>query len=152
MSSEDEDMESEYCLDTPEDAVFKEAFLNPPDLPLLSMKRYNTTYDLFQKWNKVNGATPVTEDVLMKYFSELAEKSQPSTLWGIYSMLKATLRLKDEIDISSYSKLIEYLKEKRAGYKPVTTKMFTEKEIEKFINEASDVHWLDVKVSIASDC
>lgn len=142
MYSEDDDMDCEYRPETPED-ILKETH----SLPFTSRAVYNQTYDHFQKWSKLNGAAPVSEDVLMKYFSELAEKSKPTTLWSCYSMLKATLRSKDDIDINSYSALRDFVKRKNAGYKPVKAKVFTEEEIAKFLHEASDEHWLDVKVS-----
>lgn len=119
-------------------------------LPPASKSKYNRIYDEFQKWNKLKGSTPVTEKVLLAYFSELAQRNKPSSLWAYYSMLKATLRINDDTNISPYSKLTTFLKIKSTGYKPASAKMFTKEEIDKFINEAPDEAWLDVKVSIKS--
>lgn len=119
-------------------------------LPSLSRKKYDKIYAEFHKWNKLKGSTPVSEQVLLAYFSELAYKTKPSTLLAYYSMLKATLRINDDIDISSYDQLAKFVKVKNIDYEPAKAKMFTEEDIEKFINEAPDALWLDVKVNIKS--
>lgn len=138
MSSDDEDME----CDT------QDSFVKPNTvLPVVSQSKYNRVYQLFQKWNKSQGWCTVTENLLIKYFEELATKCKPTSLFAIYSMLKATLRINDDINIGTYNKLLDFLKDKNAGYQPVRAKVFTEEEIEKFINEAPDDRWLDVKVS-----
>lgn len=116
-------------------------------LPVGSQLQYNRAYQQFQSWNKSNGWSPISEDTFLKYFQELAKRSKPSSLFANYSMLKATFRTNDDIDIGKYSKLLEFLKEKNSGYKPLRSKVFTDEEIEKFINEAPDDRWLDVKVS-----
>ncbi|KAG4068899.1 hypothetical protein HA402_005047 [Bradysia odoriphaga] len=139
MSSEDEDS---MDVDVPH-ALNK---TNNHSLPANSQAKYNLTYQIFQKWNKSNGWTAISEELLIKYFTELETKNKPPTLVAIFSMLKATFRINDNIDIGGYSKLLEFLKQKNAGYKPSTTLLFTDDEIEKFLNEASDDLWLDVKV------
>lgn len=143
MSSDDEDME----FDTPLAQMKGDSMQLGSGVPVKPNPKYNRLYEDFQKWNKKKGATPVTESVLLKYFSELAEKSKPTTLWVYHTMLKSTLRINDNLDISSYTTLISFLKEKSAGYKPFKATVFTEEDIEKFINEAPDDRWLDVKVN-----
>ena len=143
MSSENEDMECEYQPDTSEDETTSSL---PQALPSLSQAKYNVAYDNFQKWNMTKGTTPISESVLMKYFTEMAESSKPTTLWGIYSMLKATFRINDNIDITSWLKLRDFIKKQNSGYKPATAKLLTRTEIDKFINEAPDEKWLDLKV------
>lgn len=139
MSSEDEDMDAE-ASDTFNKTTYQA-------LPPVSQVKYQTAYQVFQKWNKSNGWCAISEDLLMKYFVELNAKSKPSTLFAIFSMLKATFRINDDIDIAVYSKLIEYIKGRNASYKPAKAKIFTDEEIERFVNEAPDDRWLDVKVS-----
>lgn len=148
MYSEDEDMDGEFQPD-PTDAVNKSdnSAATVQDLPYNSKDKYNRAYDHFQKWRKSNGVTTVSQNVLMDYFTDLAEKSKPSTLMVFHSMLKATLRSNDNIDISSYSKLYDFLKRKHVGYKPDKSKLFTDEDIERFITEAPDEDWLDVKVN-----
>ncbi|XP_037024950.1 uncharacterized protein LOC119066533 isoform X1 [Bradysia coprophila] len=138
MSSDDEDMDAEAA-----DSFNKTTY---QALPPVSQAKYQNAYQVFQKWNKSNGWCAISEDLLMKYFVELNAKSKPSTLFAIFSMLKATFRINDDIDIAKYSKLIEYIKGRNASYKPAKAKIFTDEEIERFVNEAPDDRWLDVKV------
>lgn len=149
MSSDDEDMECEYQLDSPEEEEVEEEETSlslPQALPSVSQAKYNTAYELFQKWNMVNGATPVTENVLLKYFADLTKRSKPTTLFAVLSMLKATLRINDGIDIAPWSKLFGFVKTQNAGYIPTKANLFTKEEIEKFIDKAPDEEWLDAKV------
>ena len=44
------------------------------------------------KWLEEKNA-PISENVLLVYFSELSEKMQPSSLWSIYSRIKSTVKL-----------------------------------------------------------
>ncbi len=75
MSSEyDEDMDYDTPLIKPDSVCVEQ---NPAKLN----SKYIKMYEEFQKWNKREGTTPVTENVLMKYFSVLAIKKKPSTLW-----------------------------------------------------------------------
>ncbi|KAJ6646735.1 hypothetical protein Bhyg_01949 [Pseudolycoriella hygida] len=116
------------------------------DLPPMSKIKYTKIYNDFQMWFKKLGKPPITETVVLRYFSELAEKSKPSTLWTYYSMLKATLKLNDKVDIGAFYGLLRFLKTKSSGYEPVKAKMFTEEEIKRFITEVPDDKWLDLKV------
>lgn len=138
MSSEDEDMDGEAA-----ESFNKTTY---QALPPVSQTKYQTAYQHFQKWNKSNGWCAVSEDLLLKYFVELNAKSKPTTLFAIFSMLKATFRINDDIDIASYSKLIEYVKGRNASYVPAKAKIFSDEEIERFLNNAPDDRWLDVKV------
>lgn len=140
VSSEDDD--TKHIMDIQElDGTSSSQVLSPR-----TVNRYNNAYDDFQQWNKLHGATPISEDVLLKYFSKLAEKGKPSTMVSYYSMLKTTLRSKDNIDISTWTELNVFIKKQYEDYKPVKSTFFTKEEIEKFLNEAPD-EWLDVKVN-----
>lgn len=112
-----------------------------------TLAKYNSTYQQFIKWKTSTGNHTISEDVLLEYFTDLATRSKPTTLFAIYSMLKSTFRSNEGIDISNYSRLLEYLKEKNAGYRPIKAKAFTDDEIERFVSEAPDDRWLDVKVN-----
>lgn len=140
MSSED-DEDMDYC---PDESIRSSNNV----VPALSKPKYEKVYEEFQKWNKLKGGTPVTQNILMKYFTDLAERTKPSTLWAYYSMIKATLRSNDNIDITSWSKLLDFLKRKNVGYKPTRATTFTEQQLETFMNEAPDEQWLDAKVRI----
>lgn len=81
----------------------------------------------------------------MAYFTELQKSRKPSTLWAIYSMFK--LKVCVNIDISLYHSLTGFLKQKSKGYAPKKAKHFTETELKRFLDNAPDVAWLDVKVT-----
>ncbi|KAJ8912823.1 hypothetical protein NQ315_014406 [Exocentrus adspersus] len=69
---------------------------------------------------------------------EKEEKSKtlkPPTLWSIFSMLKSTLNLKENIDLRKFPKLVPYLKNKAVGYRG-----------KKFIKDADDETHLLKKV------
>lgn len=115
-------------------------------LPDRSGKRYLQAYDTFLKWQSSHNTTSFDEKVIMCYFFEAAQKYRPTTLWSMYSMLKKTLIVKNNIDISKYAQLIAFLKKKIDGYKPKKANVFSPKEIQKFITEAPDVRYLAMKV------
>ncbi|XP_037024953.1 uncharacterized protein LOC119066533 isoform X3 [Bradysia coprophila] len=140
MSSEDEDME---C-----DAPTSFVKTNPGPMNN-TLAKYNQTYLQFRKWNDSNGMRAISENVLLEYFEDVSTRSKPTTLFAVYSMLKSTFRSKENVDIGSYSRLLEFLKVKNVGYKPVKAKAFTDDEIERFVNEAPDDRWLDVKAVCA---
>lgn len=148
MSSEDtdDDMGSTYHPDTAEE-VDKSV-----QVPSVSKVKYNRAYEHFQKWKKSKRANSLSQKVLMDYFTEMAVRSKPSTLWVTYSMLKTTLKFNDDVDIGSYSTLNDFLKRQNVGYKPTKVPLFTDEQIEQFINEAPDEQWLDVKVTTTSYC
>lgn len=119
---------------------------NDDVVPAKSNKRYALIYNKFQKWKESNGTTSNSETVFKSYFEELANTKKPSSLYSTYSMLKTMMKMNEGIDISTYHNLSTFLKKKSAGYKPKKAKAFTAEEIERFLNDAPDETWLDVKV------
>lgn len=115
-------------------------------LPEKSKKRYDGEYDDFRKWKEEHKVDSNSERVLMARFNQLSEKYAPSTLWSRYSMLKTTLKLYDNVDIGHYAALIAFLKKKSQHYVSTKAAVFEPEEIQKFLNEAPDELWLDVKV------
>lgn len=115
-------------------------------LPAKSKAHYNNRYIEFKKWQTKNNTTSISQTVLLAFFHEMAQKHKPTTLWAYYSMLKCTIKINDNIDIGSYLQVTAYLKSKASGYTPVKAKIFSEEEIQKFIDNAPDESWLDVKV------
>ncbi|KAG4066916.1 hypothetical protein HA402_009018 [Bradysia odoriphaga] len=87
----------------------------------------------------------ITEDVLLGYFHGLAQTYKPSSLWSYYSMLKCTIRTNFGIDIGKFYQLASFLKQKNKGYKAVKALVFTEQEVARFLVEAPDRDWIDVK-------
>lgn len=115
-------------------------------LPQKSKERYQFAYSQFMKWRQENNAESFSENVLCAYFAELAKKNAPNTLWTQYSMLRTTLSINNNSDITQYMKLRSFLKRRPDGYKPKKSKTLTPLEINRFINEASDDKYLLQKV------
>lgn len=61
-------------------------------------------------------------------------------------MLKCTLNLNDNIDISKYMKLTSFLKQNNVGYQPKKAKVLTREQVDKFMIDASDEKYLMIKV------
>jgi hypothetical protein len=62
-------------------------------------------------------------------------------------MLRSTLLVRNEIDISKYQKLQAFLKRQGDNYKPKKSKVLSKDEIDKFITEALDDTYLMIKVN-----
>ncbi|XP_037051392.1 uncharacterized protein LOC119085184 [Bradysia coprophila] len=119
-------------------------------LPFKSKARYEQTLREFKNWQETKKTTSNSERVLLSYFSELKGlkgKLSPATLWSRFSMLKATLKIYEHVDIGSYTSLTAFLKVQLKGHKPKKAKVLTEVELRRFIEEAPDHVWLDVKVA-----
>ena len=115
-------------------------------IPEKSKKFYELTYRKFMKWRERKQCRSFNEDVFGAYFGELAKDKKPSTLWAQYSMLRAMLVNKNNIDISKYLNLRAFLKRKSDGYHPKKSNTFSKEQIIKFINEAPDHVYLLTKV------
>jgi predicted KAP-like P-loop ATPase len=87
-------------------------------LPEKSQTRYNNSYNDLKEWCKTRNVTKITENVLLVYFQEKSQNYKSSTLWSLYSMVKTTVNLRDNVDISKFPKLISFLKRKNVGYTP----------------------------------
>lgn len=59
-------------------------------LPEKSKKLYLSAYTSFMAWRESKNINSFSESILLVYFSELATKYKPSTLWAHYSMLRST--------------------------------------------------------------
>lgn len=116
-------------------------------LPAKSREQYVKAYRNFIEWRNARGAKHFSESVFLAYFQYLGKTKKPSTLWSIFSMLKSTVSCNNDVKLDTYSKLIAYLKRMSDGYKPKKSKVFTVKNVEKFLNEAPDEVFLAVKVS-----
>ncbi|KAJ3665946.1 hypothetical protein Zmor_001409 [Zophobas morio] len=66
------------------------------------------------------------------------------SLWCQYSMLKTRLNYKDNVNISKFSKLVEFLKWKHQCYQPEKSSI-NKREILKFIEHAADETYLLIK-------
>lgn len=115
-------------------------------LPEKSRRQYENAYQQFKEWCEANKARKISENVLLAYFAEKSKKLKSSTLWAIYSMLKATLNVKENVDFKKFTKLVPYLKKLSVGNHPKKSKVLTREEVEQFIREADDETYLLVKV------
>ncbi|XP_066139028.1 protein tramtrack, beta isoform-like isoform X10 [Euwallacea fornicatus] len=117
-------------------------------LPEKSRKKYELVYKNFMDWCASKDFDTYTEDVVFKYFEDLAVTYSSSTMWVYYSMLRSTLIINNNINIEKYHKLRTFLKIKSKGYQGKKSKLFTQEEIDRFIFEAPDQTYLATKVAI----
>lgn len=135
MASDSSDSEMEQCSspdlkETPTEAVHNL-------LPQKSKARYEKAYKLFKDWCASETMSNIdTESVILAYFSELGKSKKPTTLWATYSMLRTTLSVKENIDITKFAKVGAYLKKMSAGYRPKKSNIFTQSDIDRFLKEA----------------
>lgn len=116
-------------------------------LPEKSRSRYEKEYSIFIKWCKENKAgTSYSEDVLLSYFAQISKTKKSSTMWSIYSMLRTTLSVKHNTNISKYTGMIAFLKKQSVGYKAKKSEIFERIEINKFLLDAPDKDYLMFKV------
>lgn len=142
-----ESSSDEFAL-TPPDIIQEAKVASDGLLPTKSREKYLNTYEAFIKWKINKYAMSFSENVLMAYFNEMASKYKPSTLWSMYSMLKTTIKAKDNIDISRYAKLTAFLKRKSDGFKSKKSKILSASDVRRFINEAPDSKYLATKVTL----
>ncbi|KAJ8914795.1 hypothetical protein NQ315_014538 [Exocentrus adspersus] len=119
----DSDMDSINC--TPEDIIESAVTATMNLLPAKSKEKYLKEYDSFMEW----------------LFNPLVNVFK---IEGYYMV-------NNDVDISKYSKLIAYLKNKSTGYKPQKSKTFSREEIsreKKFLLQAPDDHYLMRKVAL----
>lgn len=125
--------------------------------PVKSGYRYEATYKSFKNWCESKNALNLSENVMLAYFNERsAILKSPASLWSEYSMLKSTLYIHENVDISKYPKLRGFLKRKNDGYKPKKSHVFEREEINNFFFNASDDAYLLMKtvavMGIAGAC
>lgn len=146
MSNDGDDSDVEMC-ETPPEIRDAATTVTNNLLPEKSRKQYEKAYKDFMAWIATKNTRSVSENVLLVYFEHLSTKFKPVSLWTYYSMLKSTINIRHEVDISKYYKLIAFLKRKSEGYTGKKSKTFLPEEIEKFLNEAPDQLYLMQKVS-----
>lgn len=116
-------------------------------LPQKSKGLYMKTYAIFKDWCQGKKVEKISENILLIYFQEQAKTRKASSLWATFSMLKSTISLKENIDVSKYFKLISFLKRQNENYKAKKSLVFTNEEVKRFLNNAPDEIFLPAKVS-----
>lgn len=117
-------------------------------LPQKSKAVYLKSYSMLKAWCQTKEVEKISENVLLVYFQEQAKNKKASSLWATYSMLKSTISLKENIDISKYFKLVAFLKRQNTNYRAKKSLVFTKMEIERFVKVAPDEIFLSAKVCI----
>lgn len=85
-------------------------------LPLKSKNKYENAYNKFIEWRKIKKVKSLSESVFLAYFSELAEKLAPTSVWAIYSMLRSVISARHNLNIHDYGRLISFLKINSKGH------------------------------------
>ncbi|KAJ3665542.1 hypothetical protein Zmor_001033 [Zophobas morio] len=139
--------DSDELMCTPPEIIEKAKTAIENLLPAKSRDRYETVYHKFMERKLKNKVNSLSENVMLVYFEELSTTMKPSSLWAIYSMLRATINIKhDKINIATYPKLIALLKRKADGFKSKKSKTLTSKNINDFLQNAPDTQYLFMKV------
>lgn len=140
--------DDEELSNTPPEVVetAKEVVLNL--LPPKSREVYECAYNRFLRWCEEKNIKSYSENVLLAYFANLSSKMKSSTLWSQYSMVKATLCLKNGIDIEKFSKLRAFLKRQNDGYRPKKSRVLTKEQVDQFLKYAPDKQYLMMKVCV----
>lgn len=145
-----EDSESDSPLEyTPPNIIEAARNTSLNLLPKKSRERYKIAYKQLMDWRTVkNIKSSFSENVLLAYFGELAEKIRPNSLWVHYSMIRSSLIVYHNINISEYLKLKAFLKRTSDGYKPKKSKTLTSEQIHQFLFKAPDDKYLFTKVTL----
>lgn len=139
------ELEEQFVAPAPDEQSVPEDSLIE-NLPDRSKYRYKNAYVAFVKWQETNNFTSFDEPILLEYFSEKSKVYKPPTLWSMYSMLRSTILCQHDIDISKGAELISFLKKQNDGYISKKSKVFTADEIQQFMCDAPDDHYLLIKV------
>lgn len=138
----------EVIVGTPPDIqeTAKEVMLHL--LPQKSQEIYERAYKKFMDYRQEKNIQSFSENVFLVYMADLSKTMKSSTLWSQYSMLRAVVNVKQNIDISKYMRLRALLKQKSVGYCPKKSKILTREEFHKFLCHAPDVKYLMMKVNV----
>ncbi|CAH1110052.1 unnamed protein product [Psylliodes chrysocephalus] len=116
-------------------------------LPTKSRKQYEITYNRFREWCFDKKVVNFTENVRLAYFYKRLHDIKPSSLWSEYSIMKACLSSKDNINIKNYKTLMAFIKQNSVGFRAKKSKVFNREHIYKFLKEAPDSQYLMKKVA-----
>lgn len=119
-------------------------------LPTRTKAIYETCYKGFNRWKKSAKLSGISEAILMEYFEKLSKQYKPGTLWAQYSMLKSTLRIHEQIDISPYRDLTAFIKKQAYGVVAQKSRTLTAEEFKRFLREAPNDQYLLTKVIMTS--
>lgn len=115
-------------------------------IPAKSKESYDKEFKTFEDWRKNRKIKGYNEDILLAYFHNYRKTLAPSSMWTKYSMLRSTLKVFRNVDISKYGKLNSYLKVESKFYRPKKAKMLERHHIDSFLEDAPDAEYLMTKV------
>lgn len=119
-------------------------------LPEKSKIKYLKQYKIFCNWCEEQNIKSFSENVLLVYFKKKSESMKSTSLWPIYSMLKATINLNNNVNISSYTKLIAFLKKQSVGCRSKKSRVLTRDDVNNFLTDAPNEKYLLIKVCLIS--
>lgn len=120
-------------------------------LPDKSKHLYEKAYKAFKDWClKKKVGNIVNESVLLVYFTKELKDLKASTAWSTYSMLRATLNIKENIEIKKFHKLRAHLKKRNKGYRSKQSAILTKEQIYQFVRDAPDIEYLAMKVTFTN--
>ncbi|XP_043465345.1 uncharacterized protein LOC122500470 [Leptopilina heterotoma] len=146
MSDMEMDDSIEYC--TPPEIRNAAEEAKASSLPKKSFPIYNLAYKKFMDWRAEKKLEHFSENVLLAYMKHLSETKAPTTLWSVYSILRSTLNVNNNIKIEGYINLRAFLKAKYKGFKPKKSSALTSDQVRQFLLEAPDDKFLAMKVAM----
>ncbi|KAJ8667940.1 hypothetical protein QAD02_009603 [Eretmocerus hayati] len=118
-------------------------------LPAESRRVYELTYAHFMSWLHDNKSPPISERLLIAYFQELSHVFSLPILWSRWSMISTLLQhgqfSESEARIDNLPNLKQFLKNFHLTFKTKNA-VFKCEDIEKFLREADDLIYLEMKV------
>ncbi|KAJ8671378.1 hypothetical protein QAD02_002637 [Eretmocerus hayati] len=122
--------------------------------PTKSRDTYSLRYNQFVDWcesRDINNS--VAEPVILAYFRNIrnTEDYAVSTLWNIYSKLKACFKAFRRIDISNYIRVGAYFKKLAEGYEPKQSLVLSAPQVNEFLQSAPEPQFLCANAVLALD-
>ena len=116
-------------------------------LPTRSRTLYEKTYAEFEEWCRKNSVPgQYNSNVVLCYFAAIAKMGKIASLWPKFSMLKATINLKHNVDIGKYYKVVQFIKRQNEGYIPKKSNVLEKENVIAFLCTAPDHDFLSIKV------
>ncbi|XP_022900449.1 uncharacterized protein [Onthophagus taurus] len=115
-------------------------------IPKGSKSNYERVYRQFKAWFNQKNAKFISEDVLLGYLMEKSKTVKSTSLWTIYSILKRMLMIKEELDVTKYFRVGQFLRKMLKNKKSNRSNIFTQEQINMFLEDAQDEKYLLFKV------
>jgi hypothetical protein len=117
------------CIDTPPEVTERANAAIATIIPGKSKIQNERAYIQFREWCTTKNVVRISEKMLLAYLDEKSAKLKPPTLWSTFSMLKAMLNVKENIDVRKVPTNVPYLKNKSVGYRGKKSKILTQEDI-----------------------